>query len=111
LNSFLYENQAEITCMDKREEDQHILEQFARIYCRGKHNMSNGELCADCQDLLAYSFKRLERCPQDPKPSCKHCEIHCYKPAYREKIREVMRYSGKRLVLHGRLDLLWHYLF
>jgi hypothetical protein len=97
--------------VNKREKDQHILEQFASIYCRGKHDVLNGELCADCQDLLAYALERLERCPQDPKPSCKHCEIHCYKPAYREKIREVMRYSGKRIIFHGRFDLLWHYLF
>ena len=97
--------------MDDREKDSHILEQFAHIYCRGQHKVPKGDLCVDCQDLLTYALKRLERCPQDPKPACKHCEVHCYKPAYREKIRQVMRYSGKRLILHGRLDLLWHYLF
>jgi hypothetical protein len=72
--------------------------------------MRDGEFCGHCQDLLAYALKRLEQCPHNPKPACKHCEIHCYKPAYREKIREVMRYSGKRIILHGRFDLLWHYL-
>ena len=97
--------------MNKREKDQHILEQFVRIYCRGKHRVPSGELCGRCQDLLAYALERLERCPQNPKPACKHCEIHCYKPAHREKIREVMRYSGKRLILLGRFDLLRHYLF
>jgi len=61
--------------------------------------------------LLAYALERLERSMQNPKPACKHCEIHCYKPAHREKIREVMRYSGKRLILYGRFDLLRHYLF
>jgi len=97
--------------LDKWEKDSYILRQFVHIYCRGKHKTPRGELCADCQDLLSYSLGRLERCPQNPKPTCKHCEIHCYKPAYREKIRQVMRYSGKRLILHGRLDLLYHYLF
>ena len=87
------------------------MEEFVHIYCRGKDKMPHGELCADCQDLLSYAIQRLQRCPLDPKPACKHCEIHCYKPPYREKIRDVMRYSGKRLLLHGRLDLLWHYLF
>ena len=96
--------------MNQKQKDQHILEQFVRIYCGGKHKTHNGKLCADCDDLLSYSLQRLQRCPQDPKPACKHCEIHCYKPVYREKIRDVMRYSGKRLLLHGRLDLLWHYL-
>ncbi|MFC1718705.1 nitrous oxide-stimulated promoter family protein [Candidatus Poribacteria bacterium] len=99
------------TNVDKREKDSYILKQFVHIYCRGEHHMPRGELCADCQDLLTYSLKRLERCPQDPKPACKHCETHCYKPAYREKIRQVMRYSGKRMIRHGRLDLLYHYLF
>jgi len=97
--------------MNQSQEDQHILEQFVHIYCGGKHKTHNGKLCADCDDLLSYSLQRLQRCPQDPKPACKHCEIHCYKPVYREKIRDVMRYSGKRLLLHGRLDLLRHYLF
>ena len=97
--------------MDKKEKDRYILDQFIHIYCRGQHKTSKGDLCSDCQNLLAYAYKRLEHCPQDPKPSCKHCEIHCYKPAYREKIREIMRYSGMRLIIRGRLDLLWHYLF
>ncbi len=96
--------------VNQNQKDQHILEQFVHIHCRGKHKIPNGKLCADCDDLLSYSLRRLQRCPQDPKPACKHCEIHCYKPVYREKIRDVMRYSGKRLLLHGRLDLLWHYL-
>jgi hypothetical protein len=42
---------------------------------------------------------------------CKHCKIHCYRPDYREKVREIMRYSGKALIKRGRLDLVWHYLF
>jgi predicted amidophosphoribosyltransferase len=97
--------------VNHNQKDQLILEQFVHIYCEGKHKPTDGQLCADCGDLLSYSLQRLERCPQDPKPACKHCEIHCYKPAYREQIRDVMRYSGKRLLLQGRFDLLWHYLF
>ena len=97
--------------MDKQEKDVYILEQFIHIYCRGKHRTPKNDLCDDCKSLLSYARKRLERCPQDPKPSCKHCEIHCYKPAYRDKIREVMRYSGKRLIMRGRFNLIYHYLF
>jgi len=97
--------------LKRKQRDQHIVEQFIHIYCQGKHRTPKGTLCPDCGDLLSYSLDRLRLCPQNPKPACKHCEIHCYKPAQREKIREVMRYSGKRLLLHGRLDLLRHYLF
>ena len=97
--------------MDKKEKDRRILEQFIHMYCRRKHKAPKHQLCTDCQDLLVYACDRLKRCPQDPKPACKRCETHCYKPSYREGIRQVMRYSGKRLILLGRLDLLWHYLF
>ena len=54
---------------------------------------------------------KRSRCPLDPKPACKHCPVHCYHPTYRQNIREVMRYSGRRLVLSGRLDMLYHLLF
>jgi hypothetical protein len=47
----------------------------------------------------------------DPKPACKHCPSHCYHPDYRKRIREVMRYSGRNMVLGGRLDYLYHLLF
>ena len=31
---------------------------------------------------------------------CRNCKVHCYKPEMREKIREVMRYSGPRMIFH-----------
>ena len=43
--------------------------------------------------------------------TCKHCHVHCYRPGHREKVREIMRFSGRHLILRGRLDLLWHYFF
>ena len=97
---------------DKRKEkDKYVLENFIRIFCRGLHNDAKKELCEDCRGLLEYSINRLEKCPYDPKPACKNCETHCYKPEYREKIRAVMKYSGKRLILKGRLDLMLKYFF
>lgn len=68
-------------------------------------------LCDDCRKLLTHAFIKRTHCPVSPKPTCKHCSTHCYHPAYREKIREVMRFSGKKMVLGGRLDYLFHLLF
>ncbi len=68
-------------------------------------------LCADCTRLLAHALVKRSHCPLDPKPACKHCPQHCYHPKYRAAIREVMRYSGRRLVLSGRLDYFIHLLF
>lgn len=58
-------------------------------------------LCADCAELLAYARLRLEKCRYGAeKPTCTNCETHCYSPAMRERVREVMRYSGPRMIKH-----------
>ena len=49
--------------------------------------------------------------PLDPKPACKHCPKHCYHPSCRAQIREVMKFSGRRLLLVGAADYLLHLLF
>ena len=69
------------------------------IYCR-EHHDSEDELCPDCRALLDYAELRLDRCPygQD-KPTCNKCPIHCYKRAEKEQMRQVMRYSGPRMLL------------
>jgi predicted amidophosphoribosyltransferase len=77
------------------DKDLKTLYRFMLIYCQGNHGVKQG-FCPECQDLLAYAQQRRQLCPLDPKPACKNCSIHCYKPEYREKIRQVMRYSGKR---------------
>lgn len=64
-------------------------------------------LCGPCQKLLAHAFVKRTLCPLDPKPSCKKCPTHCYAPRYRAQIREVMKLSGRRFVLRGRLDCLF----
>jgi len=107
--------------------DLYVLTQFVDFACLSLHreqedylprtlSLAEGDkcflpLCQSCADLLAYAIKRRLSCPLDPKPSCKHCPVHCYQSEYREKIRFVMRYSGMRLLLRGRLDLVWHYFF
>ena len=104
-------------CMDfKVEKDIKVLEKFIQVYCDTKHADSHKteynslSLCKECHEILNYSINRRELCALDPKPTCKNCEIHCYKPGQRQRIREIMRYSGMYLIKRGRLDLLLHYL-
>ena len=56
--------------------------------------------CAsECNELHTYAMSRLERCPfGQEKPTCATCQIHCYKPQLRERIREVMRFAGPRML-------------
>lgn len=95
----------------KQEKDIRVLETFIGCYCVGKHGSAKGVLCTPCAELLQYAKTKREKCPLDPKPTCKHCHVHCYAKTARARIKEVMAYSGRRLLLRGRLDLLWHYFF
>ena len=66
-------------------------------------------LCPQCQELLTYAHQRLERCKfGNDKPSCTRCPVHCYKPAMRQQIRQVMRYSGPRMLLHNPVLAIRH---
>ncbi len=68
------------------------------FYCR-KHHHTAG-LCEECKGLKDYAFGRIKNCVLLPgKPVCASCPIHCYKPSMREAIRNVMRYSGPRMML------------
>ncbi len=88
-----------------------ILERFIAVYCSAHHGTNKKNLCRDCNELLGYARIRFEKCPYDPKPKCKDCKTHCYKPKYREKIKSVMRFSGMNFVKRGRIDWLIKYFF
>ena len=77
-----------------------------KIFCKDHHGSAS--LCCDCADMLEYAYKRIDHCTYGiDKPACKDCTIHCYAKEKREKIKEVMRYSGKKMPLrHPYLSLL-----
>jgi hypothetical protein len=69
-----------------------------RLACRSWHGTGD-VLCSECQELQHFADQKLDRCPfQDDKPTCANCLIHCYKPKMRERIREVMRFAGPRML-------------
>jgi uncharacterized CHY-type Zn-finger protein len=109
-----------------QKKDIRVLINFIALYCGKKHEdlfeyalepdlaglfKKKVLLCADCRALLDYALKKRRKCPLDPKPSCKHCHVQCYSKEFRAKMAEVMAFSGMRMIMRGRLDYLWHYLF
>lgn len=85
--------------MERIEREKQVVSQMIAIYCRRHHDRKGNELCDECRSLLDYAQRRLEHCPKgNKKSSCRKCEIHCYSPANREKIREVMKYVGPRMI-------------
>ncbi len=110
----------------KQLKDVRVLARFIQVYCHDRHDRQGGDrvelppelqprwgkkrtICSECAELLNHGIRKRTLCPLDPKPSCKKCHIHCYGKTYRQKIREIMAYSGRKLLLRGRIDYLWHY--
>jgi len=84
------------------------IDHMVELYCR-KHHGTHEELCPDCQEFKEYAHLRLDKCPfQDKKSTCGKCSIHCYKPDMKEKAKEIMKYSGPRLLLYHPLLALHH---
>lgn len=102
-----------MTAREKRiRTDAKILRQFVKIYCKKHHQGQDVEgYCADCGKILEYALKRDQTCRLEPKPKCKDCKIHCYKPEMRQKIKEIMKFSGIFCIKRGRIDWLLHYFF
>jgi hypothetical protein len=72
---------------------------MVRIFCQAHHAASKGKLCSDCAEMLDYAKQRLSNCPFGPeKGPCSKCTIHCYKPDMRQHIREIMRFSGPKML-------------
>lgn len=84
---------------DKRENEKRVVGQMIELYCRKKHH--SRELCHECSELLDYANQRVNKCPfMETKTFCSNCKVHCYKPEMRERIREVMRFSGPRMIFY-----------
>lgn len=111
---------------DKQLKDLKILASFIRIHCASRHDGQSAAalpedvagqltkgiaLCPACRELLDYALLKRRNCPLEPKPTCRHCHIHCYSTEYRARIREIMAFSGRKMIMRGRLDYLWHYFF
>ena len=97
-----------MTAEEKRKAEMATVKKLLEIYCRAHHG-NNLSLCEECEALLDYARARVERCPHmETKTFCSACQTHCYAPKMREKIREAMRYSGPRMLLHAPVMALRH---
>lgn len=95
---------------DKREKEKAVVGDMIALYCRNNHgtNKKYG-LCTECQQLLDYARSRSDHCPfMETKTFCVNCRVHCYKPEMREKIRQVMRYAGPRMIFYHPATAISH---
>ena len=96
------------------QQDTDKLVRFLSMYCDGHHRhrlrklftfdypkvdaaVSNGpDLCDECTKLLRHAIVMRALCPLDPKPKCRNCPEHCYRPLYKDQMETVMKYAGPR---------------
>lgn len=77
------------------------------IYYKDNSEIHNAR--EECKTLIEYVEKRIDSCPfVETKTYCNNCKVHCYKKEMRERIKDVMRYSGPRMIFHHPLILLDH---
>jgi predicted amidophosphoribosyltransferase len=82
---------------------------MVNIYCSLKHGTSD-LLCSSCEELMEYAMNHLANCPfQENKTTCAKCPVHCYKPVIRDKVRDIMRFSGPRMIYRHPVLALLHF--
>ncbi len=92
--------------MTRIEQEKRVVKWMIEFYCKHHHN---NPVCDECSELCEYATSRLSLCKfGENKTTCKNCPVHCYKPIMREKIRNVMRFSGPRMFFHHPIVALKH---
>ena len=97
--------------MNKRRKiEAKTVEVMIKMYCNDHHQSTI--LCNDCNELVIYAQQKGESCVfGDEKPVCSQCKVHCYQPEQRKKIRDVMRYSGPKMIFRHPFMAILHLLF
>lgn len=95
----------------KRLNECETVTEMIRIYCHGNHHdrADKKGLCPSCQELADYAVDRTMKCPRMAyKTFCNKCPIHCYRKDMEERISEVMRYAGPRIMFHHPAMAMYH---
>ena len=100
------------TARDKRrlERDNKTVMAMAKLYCHDHHRGLQGKngLCTECSEIVTYAFLRTEKCPHFHKGVCESCEIQCYTRSMRAGIKNIMAYSGPRMITHHPVMAIRH---
>ena len=93
--------------MSRVEEEKKVVTAMIQVYCKKKHKSKI--LCPECEALNEYALKRLSHCRHgENKNFCSYCTTHCYAPKHKEKIKEVMRFSGRWMIVYHPIMAIKH---
>lgn len=86
--------------MSRIARDQHTIRMMISLYCR--RHLHHSEPSAEYRALSDYACRRLQHCRWgEAKPACKDCPTHCYAPDKRQKMHEIMRWTGPRMLFYS----------
>ncbi|OON95625.1 MAG: hypothetical protein ATN36_08055 [Epulopiscium sp. Nele67-Bin005] len=98
--------------MTRIEKEKHIIQVMIGLYCKKNHkdiSKNEDKLCDECNQLLIYAQKRLDKCRHgEEKSFCSKCPTQCYNPKNKDKIKEVMKFSGPRMLFYEPVEVIKH---
>lgn len=98
--------------MNRIEREKKVISLMIDMFCQKHHHHTQGKSdCAYCAELKSFAFMRIDKCRfKMNKPNCTDCTVHCFGREKREQIREVMRWSGPRMMWRHPVMALRHVL-
>jgi len=86
--------------MTEIEREKQTVRLMIELYCR--HYLKHETMSDEYRQLSEYACSRLDHCRYgEKKTACKDCPTHCYAPEQRQAIREVMRWTGPRMIIYS----------
>ena len=93
--------------MNRIEREKATVSEMIRHYCQKNHGGKN--LCPSCSELQNYAILRLLKCQfGNEKPTCKACPVHCYSKEKKQKIKEIMSFSGPAMLYRHPVLAFYH---
>ena len=102
----------------KRKYEKDMMLFMIKLYCMDNHKdyqkthsktFGSKNICKECEELYNYACERTDRCRFiKEKTFCSACQSHCYKKDMKEKVKKIMSYSGKRMILHHPIAAFKH---
>lgn len=109
-----YEQNNSLKIKRKIDYEINILLYMIELYCRYNHNNYNKifgskNICKECEEVYNYACERTSKCRFiSTKTFCSACTSHCYKKDMRDKIKNIMIFSGKRMIFYKPIIALKH---
>ena len=118
MNINKYHNDNDCKTAKKIKYEKAMIFYMIKLYCihnhkdyQKIHNKTFGSksICKECEELYNYACERTNKCRFiKSKTFCSACESHCYKKDMKEKIKKIMSYSGKRMIIHHPIAAFKH---